>query len=100
MVHYTCDLCGHALSNDRYIVKLEVLPAPETGMLSAADLDVDHLQEVSEMLDDDDVEDAIEEADPFSAHYKQFDLCAECRRQFVRDPLGRGPHRRFKFSGN
>jgi len=99
MVHYTCDVCGQPLANNRFIVKLEVLPAPETGTLSAADLDADHLQEVSEQLDEDDLED-IEEADPFSAHYTQFDLCGECRKQFVRDPLGRGPHRRFKFSGN
>lgn len=100
MVHYTCDLCGQALSNNRFIVKLEVQPAPEAGTLSAADLDVDHLQEVSELLDDDELDDHADEVDPYSTHSKQFDLCGECRRMFVRDPLGRGPHRRFKFSGN
>ena len=100
MVHYTCDVCGQALSNNRFIVKLEVLPAPETGTLSPADLDADHLEEISELLNEDDLEDAADEADPFSSQYQQFDLCGECRRQFLRDPLGRGPHRRFKFSGN
>ena len=100
MVHYSCDLCGQSLCNNRFIVKLEVLPAPEAGSLSAGDLDEDHLQEVSEMLDDLDVEDAVEAVDPFSAHRKQFDLCVDCHRDFIRDPLGRGPRRRFKFSGN
>lgn len=100
MVHYSCDLCGQALSNKRFIVKLEVIPAPGHGDLTEADLDSDHLQQVAEMLDDLDLNDAVPGLDEFSTQKKEFDLCPECRRAFLSNPLGRGPHRRFKFSGN
>lgn len=99
MVHYSCDLCGRPVSDQHFIVKLEVSPAPGNDALTAADLDNDHLQEMSGLLDEIDLDEA-EEADPFSTHSKQFDLCAECRRQFIRDPLGRTFRRRFRFSGN
>lgn len=100
MVHYTCDLCGQTLSDQRFIVKLEILPAPENGTLTEADLDADHLEDLADMLEESELDDGIDEADPFSSHYKQFDLCAACRRQYLQDPLGRGPRRRLKFSGN
>lgn len=100
MVHYSCDLCGQPLSDERFIVKVEVQPAPETGSLTETDLDADHLQEVADILEDLDLDDAAPGSDPFSTHYQQFDLCASCRRLYVQDPLGRGPRRRLKFSGN
>jgi hypothetical protein len=100
MVHYSCDLCGQPLSNNRFIVKLEVAPAPGRGDLTEADLDADHLQQVAELLDELDLSEAAPELDEFSTQQKQFDLCPECRRTFLKNPLGRGPHRRFRFSGN
>ncbi|MDB5391818.1 MAG: hypothetical protein JWM11_7464 [Planctomycetaceae bacterium] len=100
MVHYSCDLCGRSLSNNRFIVKLEVVPAPGNGDLTEADLDTDHLQQVAELLDELDLSDTVPDLDEFSTQLKQFDLCSECRRTFLKNPLGRGPHRRFKFSGN
>lgn len=99
MVHYSCDLCGQSLSDERFIVKVEVRPAPETGSLSEADLDADHLQDVADILEDLDLDDS-EISDPHSTHQHQFDLCASCRRLYLQDPLGRGPRRRLKFSGN
>lgn len=98
MVHYTCDRCGQLLADQRFIVTLEVLPAPGTGELTAADLDVDNLQQVAQMLDE--LEADAVELDPLIPHRKQYDLCAACRQSYVLDPLGRGPNRRFKFSGN
>jgi hypothetical protein len=100
MVHYTCDRCGQALADQRFIVTLEVLPAPGTGELTAEDLDADNLDHVAEMLDELSMDDAAAGTDPFIPHRKQYDLCGACRQAFVRDPLGCGPNRRFKFSGN
>lgn len=88
------------MSDERFIVKVEVRPAPETGSLTETDLDADHLQDVADLLDELDLDESPEAADPYSTHYQQFDLCASCRRLFVQDPLGRGPRRRLKFSGN
>lgn len=100
MVHYTCDRCGQPLADQRFIVTLEVLPAPGTGELTADDLDTDNLEQVAEMLDELGVTDPAAGTDPLVPHRKQFDLCSACRQAYVRDPLGRGPNRRFKFSGN
>lgn len=100
MVHYTCDRCGQPLADQRFIVTLEVVPAPGNGELTAADLDTDNLQHVAELLDELAATEGTAESDPYIPHRKQYDLCAHCRQAYVRDPLGRGPHRRFKFSGN
>ena len=100
MVHYTCDRCGQTLADQRFIVTLEVLPAPGTAELTPADLDADNLQQVAALLDEMSVQDPAAGTDPLVAHRKQFDLCSACRQAYVRDPLGRGPNRRFKFSGN
>lgn len=100
MVHFSCDLCGQPLSNKRFVVKLEVIPAPSYGDLTSADLDVDHLEQVADLLDEMNLDEQSPALDEFSAHRRQFDLCPDCRRSFVSNPLGQGPHRRFKFSGN
>jgi len=100
MVHYTCDRCGQPLADQRFIVTLEILPAPGTGELTDADLDADHLQQVAEMLEELNPTEAAAGMDPYIPHRKQYDLCGACRQAYVRDPLGRGPNRRFKFSGN
>lgn len=100
MVHYTCDRCGQPLADQRFIVTLEVTPAPGTGELTAADLDTDNLEQVAEMLEELNPDDVVAGVDPFVPHRKQYDLCGACRRAYIRDPLGRGPNRLFKFSGN
>lgn len=100
MVHYTCDRCGQLLSGERYIVNLEVVAAPGSNDLTAADLDADNLELVAELLDELTPEAAAEGLDPLLPQRKQFDLCGVCRQAYLRDPLGRGPNRLFKFSGN
>lgn len=100
MVHYSCDRCGRSLSHKRFIVKLEVLPAPGCGELNGGDLDLDHLQQVAELLDETESPAGSPVLDEFSSQYKQFDLCPECRRKFLENPLGDGPNRRHRFSSN
>ena len=55
MLHYTCDLCGQHMSatdDRRYVVKMEVYAVHDPAELTEADLDDDHLDEVSQLLED------------------------------------------------
>lgn len=104
MVHITCDVCGKELAsgNDdhRYVVKMEVYAAHDPAMLTEADLDEDHLEAVSQLLREE--EDTLVDPDSTSPRYKNFryDLCPECHKKFLRDPLGREAAQKFDFSEN
>lgn len=82
----------------RYIVRLEVYAALDP-LEDEADDDRDHLQEIQEVLerlDDPHEETMCEEV----YHQKRFDLCSECRKRFVQDPLGRPLPTPVNFSKN
>jgi hypothetical protein len=102
MVHFTCDMCGKDLSPanaQRYVVKIAAYPGFDPDRLSEDDLDDDHMEAVSQLLQ-------RLEADPASdcdgPQYKgfRFDLCAECHRRYVNDPLNRDALRSLNFSKN
>jgi hypothetical protein len=101
MIHYTCDCCKRALDPEdlRYVVKMEVYAAFDPSAMDDVDDDPDHLQEIQEILQRS--EDA---ADPQISHdvYEQlrFDLCTECRKKFLKNPLGRELSKQFDFSKN
>lgn len=99
MIQYSCDLCKRPLDAEddlRYIVKMEVYAAFDPMEL---DDDTDNLQEIHEILERmDDAEcDAVGED-----VYQQlrFDLCPECRKKFLKNPLGRKLAEQFHFSSN
>jgi len=100
MVHYSCDCCQRKIDPEedvRYVVKLEVYAAVEPAEESELDDDRDYLQELNEILEG--VDDNADSAAP--AYQKlHYDLCAECRRRFVRDPLGRDVTKHLQFSSN
>ncbi len=97
MIHYSCDLCHRRLEpgeNQRYVVKIEVIAAMDQLEDFDQEDDRDHLLELH---------DALEQiADPAAVLYEemQFDLCAECRRKYAKNPLGRRPAKQFDFSKN
>ena len=99
MLHFTCDLCGQQLDDRRYVARLEVFPAFDPEEIEEEDLTADHLQAVSKI---------IEEMETTGGHYSdecgskefRFDLCPDCHRRYVRDPLGRDKIRRLNFSEN
>lgn len=103
MLHVTCDYCGKELSpgqDARFVVKIEVFPAHDPSKITEADLDDDHLEAVSEILRE--MEETGEDVDlvaPATRHYR-YDLCPECQRKFVRDPLGKENSQKFDFSEN
>ncbi len=95
MQHFTCDLCGREIDRQRYIVRMEVYPAFDPDELSA-DPDADHLDELAELISQEILEE-MEPVDP-GPHLLRFDLCENCRRRFLQDPLGRSPLQRSGFS--
>jgi len=102
MLHVTCDLCGKELlpgDDHRYVVKVEVFAAHDPSEITEADLDDDHMEAVSQLLQDmDDLEDPDELAPPYKKF--RYDLCPECHKKFLRDPLGKEGAQKFDFSEN
>jgi hypothetical protein len=105
MLHVTCDLCGEELQagQDHYVVKIEVFAKHDPAELTEADLEEDHMEAISQLLremDDQEAADAIEPA----RHNLRYDLCPECRKRFVRDPLSKNLNKeaaqKFDFSEN
>ncbi len=99
MIHHSCDLCKRLIDPDddlRYVVKIEVYAALQP--MEDADEDRDNLLEMHEILERmDGVEDGSVGDDVYQS--LRFDLCPECRRRFLKNPLGRET-RKVKFSSN
>ena len=102
MIHYSCDRCKRILDPEedlRYVVKIEVQAALEPVDLDETEDDRDHLVEIQEVLerleDDDDYE--LGE-DVYSK--RRFDLCPECYRKFIKNPIGREVAAQLGFSQN
>jgi hypothetical protein len=101
MIHYTCDCCKKTLDADdlRYVVKMEVFAAIDPAASDDLDDDRDHLAEIQEILQRaGDVVDPQISSDVYDE--LRFDLCADCRRKFVKNPLGREGAKQFDFSKN
>ena len=100
MIRYSCDICKRDLDPDqdlRYVVRMEVFAAFDPA--ADDDEDRDHLQEIQDILErmEDTDNDQIGE-DVFQQ--LRFDLCPECRKKFLKDPLGRDIAKSFGFSAN
>jgi hypothetical protein len=92
-------MCGKEMSedsNERFIVKIEVFTAPpNTGQLSLEDLEVDHMESLNQQLRDDE---RLEESVPSPTAKKlRYDLCPDCQRKFVKNPLRSEPSNSSKF---
>jgi hypothetical protein len=91
MIRYSCDLCKRDLDPEgdlRYVVKVEVFAAFDPAVADADEDDCDHLQEIQDILER--LEDAEDEHIGEDVYQQlRFDLCPECRKRFLRNPLGR-----------
>jgi hypothetical protein len=101
MIHYSCDCCKRSLSNDdlRYVVRMEVYAAFEQNPFAEVDNERDNLQEIQDILQraDDADDDAVA---PEVYDQMRFDLCSDCRKKFVKHPLGRELVDLVEFSKN
>lgn len=104
MLHFSCDLCGKELvaqEDHRYVVKIEVFAAHDPRELTEADLDCDHMEALSQMLRESEEEDLTDPETVAPTNKKfRYDLCPECQKKFLRDPLGKDQEQKFDFSEN
>jgi hypothetical protein len=102
MVHFTCDLCGKDLSatgESRYVVKIAAYASFDPTEITEDDLDEDHMEEVSQILQRDG---GLNPDDLDTQSFKgfRFDLCPSCHGRFIKDPLSREVLRSLNFSEN
>ncbi|HWL07626.1 MAG TPA: hypothetical protein VNQ76_04420 [Planctomicrobium sp.] len=100
MIHYSCDMCGCSIPERRYVARIEVAAMFDPDELTEADLDTDHLEQIAETLAamESTADFELEETGP---KQMQFDLCSNCARRYLQNPLG--PKRsmgRPKYSQN
>ncbi len=103
MIHFSCDRCQRRIETDdevRYVVRLEVQATlGEHALDGNEDDDRDHLLEVHEILErHDDKNDPLISDEIYNR--RRFDLCSNCHRAFLRNPLGREVAKTIDFSQN
>ncbi len=101
MIRYSCDLCKRKLdpNNDlRYVVKMEIYAAFDPAAADNDD-DRDHLEEIQDILERMEDTPGDELSDEVYQQLR-FDLCPECRKKFIRNPLGHETAKAFGFSAN
>ncbi len=102
MIRYSCDLCGRELDPQddlRYVVKIEVYAAFDPTATDGEDDDRDHLEEIQDILER--MEDSASDQIGDDVYQQlRFDLCPDCRKKFVKNPLGRETAKAFGFSSN
>lgn len=101
MMHFSCDRCKCELDSDdlRYVVKIEIHAAMDPVADEDLEDDRDHLMEIEDILENslDEASDAIGN-DIYQR--RRFDLCPQCYRKFVQNPLGRELKVSLGFSKN
>ena len=100
MIHFTCDYCHRSIDPEhelRYVVRMEVYAALGTAD-SDCESDRDHLEEIEDILSRLEDESDPQLGDDVYQHAR-YDLCSECRKKFLRNPLGRRAAE-FDFSNN
>ena len=103
MIHYSCDRCRKSIDPNcevRYVVKVEVHAAIEPVELDEGDEDRDYLAEIQDILERiEDSDDAELSADDGYSR-RTYDLCPECHRKFMQNPMGCDMHAHIGFSSN
>jgi hypothetical protein len=100
MIRYICDLCRREIDPARevcYHVQIQVSAAFEPVTEDEPD-DRDHLEEIHDLLES--LNQMGEEAYESAHETLHFDLCPQCRRRFLRNPLGRDAGKLLGFSKN
>ena len=101
MIHYSCDRCKREINSDqdlRYIVRVEIEAANDYIPGEVVD-DMDHLQDVEELLESNDEYGSSALGEELYQR-KRYDLCSDCYRHFMKNPLGKETSLPFGFSKN
>ena len=107
MIHYTCDRCRRQINTDdqpRYVVMIDIQSITESSDDfcddTATEEDLDQLavlHQSLEGLNEPSIHDETQEDD---SHRGRYDLCANCHREFLENPLGRETVAQIGFSNN
>ena len=102
MIHYSCDRCQRLIETDdeiRYVVRLEIETKLGDNVFADQEDDRDHLLEIHEILErqEDELE-SLEDDEVYAR--KRFDLCAECHKAYVRNPMSQEISKPVDFSQN
>jgi hypothetical protein len=102
MIHYSCDRCRRPIEGHeaiRYVVKMEIEVTLNVDEYECNSMDDDPLVEMDEFLDQlNDELDVDDEAPLFDR--RRYDLCPDCYRKFIKNPLAREKTVPFGFSQN
>ena len=102
MICYSCDRCKRKINSQeefRYIVRMEVRAALDLGPGYDSEADRDPLMELHEILEAaEDAESDLIDDDVYQQ--LRYDLCPECYRKLMRNPVGHEPSVEFNFSKN
>jgi hypothetical protein len=88
MIHHTCDRCRRRIDpaqEVRYVVQINVQAVIDPPGSEESDDDRDHLSELNQMLEQLDLDDELDLEERRSF---RFDLCPQCHRKYLCDPLG------------
>lgn len=101
MIHYSCDRCRRVLDADhdqRFVLRIEVQAVLEPPTLNESDDDRDHLVEIDDLL----AHLEASEQDDADELYQQrrYDLCRDCYRKYLQNPLGFEPVAHFGVNDN
>jgi hypothetical protein len=102
MIHYSCDRCKRTIDpakEIRHVVRVEIQAVLEPLPPGELDEDRDHLMEIDELLDAMDLDDEDLLLDDVPQQLR-FDLCSDCYRKYIQDPLGLETSLNVGFSPN
>jgi hypothetical protein len=100
MIQYSCDRCHRKIDAQeiRFSVGIQIQAALDPNEPEMDD-DRDHLVELQGILNQ--MEDAdYEEISQAAFHRCHYDLCSDCHRQFVKNPLATDTNANLEFSDN
>ena len=101
MIHFSCDRCNRAIAEDelRFTVTIEIQIAVEDEPFAGEELPAEEMEVLHEVLDELNEEER-EEVNQFAYQQRQHDLCLECQREYIANPLGCEQITRVGFSEN
>lgn len=102
MIRYICDCCKRELDSNtdiRYVVKIEVAAALDPQDVPPEESDRDYLDEIQQYLEHLHQMDSSELSEEVYREFR-FDLCSECYKRFIQNPIGRESAKAMHFSKN
>ena len=101
MIHFSCDRCHRAIVKDelRFTVTIELQIAIDDEPFDGKELPAEEMEVLHEVLSEMNDEE-LDEVSQFAYQRQQHDLCLECHRDYIANPLGCEQTTRVGFSEN